>query len=60
MFISNIFQKFFSFLFVLFITAAIYADQKKVAIIVPLEHVAITEIILGIKESQRYRCRNYS
>ncbi len=51
MFISNIFQKFFSFLFVLFITAAIYADQKKVAIIVPLEHAAMTEIILGIKES---------
>ena len=50
MFISNIFQKFF-FLFVLFITAAIYADQKKVAIIVPLEHTAMTEIILGIKES---------
>ncbi|MFV9874316.1 MAG: ABC transporter substrate binding protein [Rickettsia conorii subsp. raoultii] len=51
MFISNIFQKFFSFLFVLFITAAVYADQKKVAVIVPLEHAAMTEIISGIKES---------
>ncbi|KHO02883.1 hypothetical protein JS55_03315 [Rickettsia felis str. LSU] len=45
------FKNFFLFLFVLFITAAIYADQKKVAIIVPLEHAAMTEIILGIKES---------
>ena len=34
----------------LFITAAVYADQKKVAVIVPLEHAAMTEIISGIKE----------
>jgi len=51
MFISNIFHKIFSFLLPLLITITVYADQKKVAIIVPLEHAAMTQIISGIKES---------
>src|SRR5207237_8774787 len=41
----------FSFLLTLLLTITIYADQKKVAVIVPLEHAAMTEIISGIKES---------
>lgn len=50
MFISNICQKISSFLFALFITAAVYADHKKVAVIVSLEHTAMTQIVLRIKE----------
>lgn len=53
MFISNVLQiqKFFSFLFVLLITTLVYANQKKVAVIVPLEHDSMHKIVSGIKES---------
>ncbi|MFY9589975.1 ABC transporter substrate binding protein [Rickettsia endosymbiont of Halotydeus destructor] len=39
------------FLFSLLITTIVHADHKKVVIIVPLEHEAMTQIVAGIKES---------
>jgi len=47
----NIFSRVFSLLFSLFFTLSVYAAQKNVAVIVPLEHEAMTQIIAGIEES---------
>ncbi|HJD66130.1 MAG TPA: ABC transporter substrate-binding protein [Rickettsia endosymbiont of Bembidion nr. Transversale] len=47
----NLFLRVFSLLFSLFFTLSIYATQKNVAVIVPLEHVAMTQIVAGIEES---------
>ena len=47
----NIFLRVFFLLFSLFFTLSVYATQKNVAVIVPLEHVAMTQIVAGIEES---------
>ncbi|WP_341792033.1 ABC transporter substrate binding protein [Rickettsia endosymbiont of Gonocerus acuteangulatus] len=47
----NIFLRVFSLLFSLFFTLSVYATQKNVAVIVPLEHEAMTQIVAGIEES---------
>ncbi|HJD56164.1 MAG TPA: ABC transporter substrate-binding protein [Rickettsia endosymbiont of Pyrocoelia pectoralis] len=49
MFLSK--KNLLSFLLSLLFTISVYADQKKVAIIVPLEHEAMTQIISGIKQA---------
>ncbi|HJD61401.1 MAG TPA: hypothetical protein LFV90_04510 [Rickettsia endosymbiont of Columbicola hoogstraali] len=46
----NIFLRVFSLLFSLFFTFSVYATQKNVAVIVPLEHAAMTQILVGIEE----------
>ncbi|MCC8368931.1 MAG: ABC transporter substrate-binding protein [Rickettsia endosymbiont of Oxypoda opaca] len=48
---KNLKKNLLVFLFFLFAPIIIYAEQKKVAIIVPLEHEAMTQIVVGIKES---------
>ncbi|MCC8370399.1 MAG: ABC transporter substrate-binding protein [Rickettsia endosymbiont of Stiretrus anchorago] len=47
----NLFLRVFSLLFSLFFTLSIYATQKNVVVIVPLEHAAMTQIVAGIEES---------
>lgn len=47
----NLFLRVFSLLFSLFFTLSIYATQKNIVVIVPLEHAAMTQIVAGIEES---------